>query len=88
MISGLAVESTNWVLNTSLEYIRMFVAQHQTTCCQSEDKNIRPTLKKRRLPPSSLFLNSLPYKSTLKTTYSVSVPGTPDPESFKYPMAM
>ncbi|CAO3658961.1 unnamed protein product [Rhizopus stolonifer] len=88
MISGLAVESTNWILTASVDYLQAFVAQHQKSCCSKDSKTIRPTLKKRRLPPSSLYLSSLPYKSTLKTTYSVSVPGTPDPESFKYRMAV
>lgn len=88
MVSGLAAESTNWLLSTCVAHLQEFLSRHQKAYSPKNKQAIRPTLKKRKLPPSSLYLNSISYKSTLKSTYSVSVPGTPDPESFNYQLAI
>ncbi|CAO3691307.1 unnamed protein product [Rhizopus microsporus] len=87
MISGLTIESTNWLLSACLEYVHSYLTQHQNVR-RSTTVSSRPTLKKQKLPPSSLYLNSLSHKPIVKSAYSVSVPGTPDPESFHHQMAI
>ncbi|KAI9248983.1 hypothetical protein EDC94DRAFT_624572 [Helicostylum pulchrum] len=84
MISGLTLESTNWLLSTCMKRIQKFLTL----------KSIQPNntgdllLKRRRLAPSSLSLSKLPYKAQVKSKYSFSVPVTPDPESYHNEMAM
>lgn len=78
MISGLTLESTNWLLTSCMENIRHFVYKN------SQSKTSKSTIKKRKLPSSSLSLSQLPFKAPIKSTYSVSVPGTPDPYSCNY----
>ncbi|CEG78016.1 hypothetical protein RMATCC62417_12680 [Rhizopus microsporus] len=87
MISGLTIESTNWLLSACLEYVHSYLTQHQKVRCPATASS-RPTLRKQKLPPSSLYLNSLSHKPIVKSAYSVSVPGTPDPESFHHQMAI
>lgn len=89
MISGLTLESTNWLLSTCMTHIRKFLTyksnqQHQ----QHEQFASEILLKRRKLPPSSLSLSRLPYKAQVKSKYSVSVPGTPDPESYQYQLVI
>ncbi|KAI8972732.1 hypothetical protein BDB01DRAFT_809045 [Pilobolus umbonatus] len=79
MIGGITLESTNWLLSACIQRIRCFL---------SDQNDIPPTncheslLSRRKLPSSSLSLSQLPFKATLKTKYSMSIPNTPEAESF------
>jgi hypothetical protein len=89
MISGITLESTNWLLSTCITHIRKFLTnksnqQHQ----QHEQISSEVLLKRRKLPPSSLSLSRLPYKAQVKSKYSLSVPGTPDPELYHHQLAI
>ncbi|KAI7894292.1 uncharacterized protein EV154DRAFT_499145 [Mucor mucedo] len=83
MVSGLTLESTNWLLSTFMSRIRIFLC-HRNKQPQTNDV----LLKRRKLAPSSLSLSKLPYKAQVKSKYSVSVPGTPDPESYHHQMGI
>lgn len=82
MVSGLTLESTNWLLSTFMSRIRIFL------CHRNKPPANEVLLKRRKLAPSSLSLSKLPYKAQVKSKYSVSVPGTPDPESYHHQMGM
>lgn len=80
MISGLTIESTNWLLSTCIERIKGFLNQYNKSYQRKEPE---PLIKRtRKLPPSALSLSQLPYKATVKSKYSLSVPVTPDSEVF------
>ncbi|KAI8098273.1 uncharacterized protein B0P05DRAFT_521165 [Gilbertella persicaria] len=91
VISGLTLESTNWLLNNCMlrikGYLNNYKSHHkkQPTQMSSTDSII---MRRKKLSTSSLSLSRLPYKAKVKSKYSVSVPGTPDPESFHHQMAM
>ncbi|KAI8091818.1 hypothetical protein BDF21DRAFT_333061 [Thamnidium elegans] len=85
MISGLTLESTNWLLSTCMKRIRKFLTLKSI---QQPNNTSDLLLKRRRLAPSSLSLSKLPYKAQVKSKYSVSVPVTPDPESYHHEMTM
>lgn len=91
MVSGLTLESTNWLLSTCMTRISSYL-QRTNTKQQSAPEimlnNESIHVRRRKLPPSTLSLSRLPYKATLKSKYSVSVPATPDPESYHHQMAM
>lgn len=84
MVSGLTIESANRLLFIFLERTRIFLTRRQPTV--TANNKVMP--KKRKLPPPSLHLDSISHKPTVKSTYSTSVPGTPDPESFHHRMAI
>lgn len=84
MVSGLTLESTNWLLSTFMSRIRIFLCHRN----KQQQPNNQVLLKRRKLPPSSLSFSKLPYKAQVKSKYSVSVPGTPDPESYHHQMGM
>lgn len=92
MVSGLTMESTNWLLSTCIARITGYLQKSSVNSKQQLPEimlnNESIHVRRRKLPPSSLSLSRLPYKATLKSKYSVSVPGTPDPESFYHQMAM
>lgn len=92
MVSGLTMESTNWLLSTCIARITGYLQKSSVNSKQQPPEimlnNESIHVRRRKLPPSSLSLSRLPYKATLKSKYSVSVPGTPDPESFHHQMAM
>ncbi|KAI8048476.1 hypothetical protein BDF21DRAFT_433487 [Thamnidium elegans] len=85
MISGLTLESTNWLLSNCIKRIRNFLTLKNI---QQPSNGNELLLKRRKLAPSSLSLSKLPYKAQVKSKYSVSVPVTPDPESYHHEMAM
>lgn len=88
IISGLTLESTNWLLSTCLTRIRMFIStKSNQSQPQSQLDSPTPSIKRRKLP-TSLSLSKLPYKAQIKSKYSTSVPGTPDPESYHQQMAI
>ncbi|CEP14079.1 hypothetical protein [Parasitella parasitica] len=91
MISGLTIESTNWLLSTCMARITSYL--QRTSGVRQHPPEIMLNngpihVRRRKLPSSSLSLSRLPYKATLKSKYSISVPGTPDPESYLHQMAM
>lgn len=92
MVSGLTMESTNWLLSTCIARITGYLQKSSVNSKQQPPEimlnNESIHVRRRKLPPSSLSLSRLPYKATLKSKYSVSVPGTPDPESFHHQMVM
>ncbi|KAI7903954.1 uncharacterized protein BX663DRAFT_505853 [Cokeromyces recurvatus] len=81
IISDLTIESTNWLLSTCIERIKGYLHI-------KKENHERPSIvirRKNNLPSSaSLSLSRLPYKATIKSKYSISVPGTPDPELHHY----
>jgi hypothetical protein len=80
MVSGLTIESTNWLLSTCITRIRGYLHQYNKSHQRQEPA---PLIKRtRKMPPSALSLSQLPYKATIKAKYSVSVPGTPEAEAF------
>ncbi|KAI9361560.1 hypothetical protein BD770DRAFT_383648 [Pilaira anomala] len=83
MVSGLTLESTNWILSSCILHIRKFLTHRQHT-----PNTTGLLLKRRKLAPSALSLSKLPYKAQVKSKYSVSVPVTPDPESYRHQMGM
>lgn len=92
MVSGLTLESTNWLLTTCMTrisgYLQKANAKQQSSTPEIRLNNESIQVRRRKLPPSSLSLSRLPYKAVLKSKYSVSVPATPDPESYHHQMAM
>jgi hypothetical protein len=92
MVSGLTMESTNWLLSTCIASITGYLQKSSINSKQQPPEimlnNETIHVRRRKLPPSSLSLSRLPYKATLKSNYSVSVPGTPDPESYHHQMSM
>lgn len=85
MISGLTLESTNWLLSNCIKRIRKILTLKNI---QQPSNSSELLLKRRKLAPASLSLSKLPYKAQVKSKYSVSVPVTPDPESYHHQMAM
>ncbi|KAI8374085.1 hypothetical protein EDC96DRAFT_498489 [Choanephora cucurbitarum] len=87
MVSGLTLESTNWLLSHCMlrieGYLNRYRKQHKT---QSPSQSI--VMRRKKLSTSSLKLSQLPFKATVKSKYSVSVPGTPDPELFHHRMTL
>ncbi|KAL7322657.1 hypothetical protein PS15p_211631 [Mucor circinelloides] len=92
MVSGLTLESTNWLLTTCMTriagYLQKANAKQQSSTPEIRLNNESIQVRRRKLPPSTLSLSRLPYKAVLKSKYSVSVPATPDPESYHHQMAM
>ncbi|KAI9258443.1 hypothetical protein EDC94DRAFT_613793 [Helicostylum pulchrum] len=86
MISGLTLESTNWLLSNCIKRIQKILTLKNIQQPSSNSSEL--LLKRRKLAPSSLSLSKLPYKAQVKSKYSVSVPVTPDPESYHHQMAM
>jgi hypothetical protein len=81
MVSGLTIESTNWLLSNCIARIRGYL-YHYNKSHQRQEPTPSLIKRTRKLPPSTLSLSQLPYKATVKSKYSVSVPGTPDAEVF------
>ncbi|KAI8641202.1 hypothetical protein BD408DRAFT_418557 [Parasitella parasitica] len=91
MISGLTIESTNWLLSTCMARITSYLQRTSgAKQCPPEIMldNEPIHVRRRKLLSSSLSLSRLPFKATLKSKYSVSVPGTPDPESYLHQMTI
>ncbi|KAI9483330.1 MAG: hypothetical protein EXX96DRAFT_465051, partial [Benjaminiella poitrasii] len=81
IISDLTIESTNWLLSTCMARIKGYLYNNATAEIDKEQSII---MRRRNLSFSSLSLSKLPYKATIKSRYSISVPGTPDPELYYY----
>lgn len=85
MISGLTIETFNKILSFCLDHLNALLRPYKTRSSSADNKR---TIKKRKIPPSSICLSSIPAKPVVKSTYSVSVPGTPDSELTHRQMAI
>lgn len=82
MESGLTIESTYWLLSVFLTQIRSLLISKTSQNQPPTILLIEHTVKRRRLPPSSISLSRLPYKAQVKSMYSLSVPTTPQTELY------
>ncbi|KAI8390141.1 hypothetical protein BD560DRAFT_380034 [Blakeslea trispora] len=80
VVSGLTLESTNWLLTHCMLRIEGYLNRYRK---QQHTPNKTIVMRRKKLSTSSLTLSQLPFKAKIKSTYSVSVPGTPDPELFR-----
>ena len=86
MVSGLTLESTHWLLSHCMLRIEGYLNRYRKQQKQLPSQSI--VMRRKKLSTSSLKLSQLPFKATVKSKYSVSVPGTPDPELFHHRMTL